>query len=122
MKTQIYKKFTFEAAHRLINNSLLTGNKYSNIHGHSFQVEVYITDNVSKEKGWIADFSYIDKILEPIKKQLDHNFLNNIDGLSNPTLENIAQWIWDKTIISLPQVNKIIIKRGNCGEGCVLEK
>ena len=122
MKTHIYKKFNFEAAHKLINNNSSANIKYSNIHGHSFQVEIYITDIIKNSEGWIEDFSKIENILDPIRNELDHNFLNDIEGLSNPTLENIAKWIWDKSIIKLPNISKVKVTRGNCGEGCILER
>ena len=31
---------------------------------------------------------------ESIKKKLDHNYLNDIEGLENPTSEVLVEWIW----------------------------
>ena len=32
----------------------------------------------------------------PIYEQLDHNYLNDIPGLENPTSENLCRWIWQQ--------------------------
>ena len=40
------------------------------------------------------DLEELDPYLESILKQLDHSLLNDINGLENPTCENIAKWIW----------------------------
>ncbi|HET6375770.1 MAG TPA: 6-carboxytetrahydropterin synthase, partial [Methylocella sp.] len=38
---------------------------------------------------------------------LDHNYLNDIEGLENPTAENIAIWIWDRVKVALPQLESV---------------
>ncbi len=117
MHTKIYKEFTFEAAHSL-SKGLNIKEKYKNLHGHSFKVQIYISGNVNPNTGLIEDFSKVDKIIKPIKETLDHNYLNQIDGLENPTLENISHWVWNKLKNDIKGLNKIKIKRGSCGEGC----
>ncbi len=121
MRIEIYKEFTFEAAHRLLIGNAKNKN-YKNIHGHSFYVQIFVKGKPNSKTGWIEDFSYLDKQIKPIKEALDHKFLNDITGLENPTLETLSNWIWNKLKPKVKGLNKIKIKRGSCGEGCTLEK
>ena len=47
----------------------------------------------TKGNGMIVDFSKIKSWLEPVENDLDHAYLNNIEGLENPTAENTARYI-----------------------------
>jgi len=33
---------------------------------------------------------------------LDHAYLNDIEGLENPTVEKMAEWLWEKLAINVP--------------------
>jgi len=50
--------------------------------------------------------------------RLDHYYLNDIEGLENPTSENIAVWIWAKLKPTLPLLSKLIVSE-TCTSGCV---
>ncbi|MFA5323691.1 MAG: 6-carboxytetrahydropterin synthase QueD [Smithella sp.] len=113
---EIFKVFKFDAAHRLPNVDM--GHSCSEIHGHSFCVEIHIAGGVDPHYGWVIDFADIDKAFGPLLDQLDHKYLNDIEGLPNPTSENIARWIWERLCIKLPQLSKIIVQE-NPESGCV---
>lgn len=113
---EIFKEFKFEAAHRLPN--LPADHKCSRLHGHSFSVEVHVAGPVNSELGWIVDFSEIKNAFKPYYERLDHNFLNEIEGLANPTSENIAVWIWDQLKPDLPILSAIVV-RETCTTGCI---
>jgi 6-pyruvoyltetrahydropterin/6-carboxytetrahydropterin synthase len=68
--------------------------------------------------GWVMDFAEISKSFEPIFKILDHNHLNDIEGLENPTSENLALWIWRRLKPVLPLLASIEI-RETCTSGCI---
>jgi len=112
----IYKVFIIEAAHRLPH--VPEGHKCSNLHGHSFKVEIHCEGEVQRDHGWVIDFSEIKAAFNPIYKQLDHHYLNEIPGLENPTSENLAAWIWDKLKPGLPLLSKVLIEE-TCTSGCV---
>src|ERR1044071_6669497 len=97
---RIYKEFTFEAPHRLPN--VPAGHKCSRLHGHSFRCEVHVSCPVGDQSGWVLDFADIKDAFEPIRQRLDHNFLNEVQGLSNPTSENLARWLWRELKPRLP--------------------
>ena len=113
---EIFKEFTFEAAHRLPN--VRPGHKCGRLHGHSFRAEVHVRGDVDPQTGWVLDFADIKTAFKPLLEQLDHNYLNEIDGLSNPTSEVLAKWIWNHLQPTLPSLSKIVV-RETCTCGCV---
>lgn len=113
---EIYKEFNIEAAHRLPN--LPPEHKCSRLHGHSFHVRICVEGEVDQTTGWVMDFADIKAVFKPIYEQLDHHYLNEIDGLENPTSENLAKWIWDRLKPDLPLLSKVIVKE-TCTSGCV---
>lgn len=112
---EIFKEFTFEAAHFLPH--VPPGHKCKRLHGHSFHVTVTVSGAVGEHSGWVMDFADIKRACEPVRDQLDHYCLNDIAGLDNPTSENLARWIWRKLKPTLPQLSRITI-RETCNSGC----
>ncbi len=45
--------------------------------------------------------------------------LNEVEGLSQPTLERISIWLWDRLHNRLPGLAEIEVARDSCHEGCV---
>ena len=115
---ELYKVFTIEAAHRLPN--LPDGHKCKRLHGHSFRIEVHINGEVDADFGWVMDFADISDYIKPVFQQLDHNYLNDIEGLENPTSENLAIWIWHRLKPGLPQLSKIVVGE-TCNSGCIYQ-
>ena len=115
---QIFKEFTFEAAHRLPH--VPPGHRCGRLHGHSFRVEIHIEGAVNSETGWVLDFGEIKQAFQPIYDQLDHNYLNELDGLANPTSENLSRWIWTRLQPFLPMLSKIVV-RETCTSGSIYE-
>lgn len=66
------------------------------------------------------DFADLKKAFQPVFEQLDHRLLNDIDGLSNPTSENLAVWIWQRLNTDLPSLSKVIVQE-TCNAGCIYE-
>lgn len=115
---EIFKEFTFEAAHRLPN--VPEGHKCARLHGHSFRVEIHVRGPVHPELGWVIDFADIKDAFKPFYDQLDHYYLNEIDGLENPTSENLARWIWERMHPSLTGLSRVVV-RETCTSGCVYQ-
>lgn len=112
----IYKEFTFEAAHHLPH--VPEGHKCRRLHGHSFRAEVHVSGDLDPALGWVMDYGDIKALVRPVIKRLDHYYLNEIPGLENPTSENIARWMWRELKPILPQLSRIVIKE-TCTSGCV---
>ncbi len=113
---RIYKEFTVESAHRLPN--VPEGHKCARLHGHSIKIEVHIDGPVGANSGWVMDFGDIKKAFSPLFEKLDHNYLNDIEGLENPTSENISIWIWNHLKPKLPGLCQVIV-RETCTGGSV---
>lgn len=113
---EIYKDFSFEAAHRLPH--VPPGHKCARLHGHSFRVRLYVSGPVDESLGWIIDFADIKDAFAPVLSRLDHYYLNEIEGLENPTSENLVRWIWKEMRPRLPQLSKILV-RETCTSGCI---
>ena len=113
---EIYKEFQFEAAHKLPN--VPDGHKCARLHGHSFMAKICVKGGVGVTTGWVMDFADLKEIFNPLYEQLDHNYLNDIHGLENPTSENIAIWIWNELKPVLPLLSKVEVKE-TCTAGCI---
>jgi 6-pyruvoyltetrahydropterin/6-carboxytetrahydropterin synthase len=108
MKASIYRRQTFNAAHRLHNpawddetNKKVFGLcNNPNYHGHNYVVVLKITGQINQDTGYVMDAKLmkelmVDEVIEPF----DHRNLN-LDVTEfknlNPTAENIATVIWNK--------------------------
>ncbi|MEV0731901.1 6-carboxytetrahydropterin synthase QueD [Polymorphospora sp. NPDC050346] len=112
---EIFREFTFEAAHRLPN--VPEGHKCARLHGHSYRVQVHVTGEVDPQAGWLMDFGDLKEAFQPLHAQLDHHYLNEVAGLENPTSEVLARWIWDRLIDLLPL--SAVMVRETCTSGCI---
>jgi 6-pyruvoyltetrahydropterin/6-carboxytetrahydropterin synthase len=113
---EIFKEFSFEAAHRLPN--VADDHKCGRLHGHSFRCEIHVRGAVGEKSGWVMDFAELKQAFEPLQKQLDHNYLNEIPGLENPTSEVLARWIWDRVRPRVPGLSAVLV-RETCTSGCI---
>lgn len=100
----IFKELTFDSAHYLPH--LPEGHKCRDLHGHTYKLRIWLNGKPN-ELGWVMDFSELKRTLEPVIDQLDHKVLNNVEGLSNPTCELLAIWIWDKLKPGLSLLHRV---------------
>lgn len=100
MRAEISKWFAFEAAHRL--PAVPEDHKCARLHGHSFRVELTVSGPVGEESGWVMDFGDLSAAWAPLHDLVDHRYLNEVDGLANPTSEILATWVWDRVSPTLP--------------------
>ena len=114
--TEIFKEFTFEAAHCLPN--VPTGHKCGRLHGHSFRVALHVAGPVEPESGWLMDFAELKERFALLHEQLDHHYLNEIEELENPTSENISRWIWDRLKPAVPQLTQVVVQE-TCTSGAI---
>jgi 6-pyruvoyltetrahydropterin/6-carboxytetrahydropterin synthase len=112
--TRVFKDFTFEAAHRLPN--VAPDHKCARLHGHSFRARVTVEGPIGDSTGWVVDFADIAAACEPLRIELDHRFLNEVDGLENPTSEVIARWIWARLAARLPGLCLVTVQE-TCNAG-----
>jgi 6-pyruvoyltetrahydropterin/6-carboxytetrahydropterin synthase len=113
---ELRKTFQFEAAHLL--PRLPKTHKCRRLHGHSFKVEIAVAGKGDPKLGWLMDYADITQAFKPIWARLDHNYLNQIRGLENPTSENIACWIWRKLKPKLPLLVEVVVAE-TCNARCI---
>lgn len=111
---EIEKDFQFEAAHYFGHAD--ANDLFKNVHGHSFKGTVTVIGDPQDDKGWIRDLWKIDQIISEVVKPLDHVLLNDVEGLSAPALEQIAQWIFERLATRLPGLSSVEVGRPSCGE------
>ena len=113
---KLKRKYEFHAARKL--TALSDNHPCGELHGHTFAVTIKVSGSKLANEGWIMDFYDIDKLYEDkIHKYLDHKYLNDVDGLSNPTTEHVAMWIWDKLESDLKGLSSVSVSEGN-SYGC----
>jgi 6-pyruvoyltetrahydropterin/6-carboxytetrahydropterin synthase len=98
---RIGKRFSFEAAHRL--GGLPDGHKCTQLHGHSYNVEVVLAAAVLSPPGFVADFADLALVKKHLEENYDHRVLNVVLDCE-PTSENLARVLfeWCTASLSLP--------------------
>jgi len=114
-RATIVKEFTFESAHLLPHTP--QGHKCRRLHGHSFRCEVHVAGAIDPTTGSVCDFADLTKAFLPIHATLDHQYLNDVKGLENPTSENIARYIWEALAPELSGLSQIVIHE-TCAARC----
>ena len=115
MRARLTKDFTFEAAQTLPNAP--EGHKCRRVHGHSFKVEISVEGEVDPKTGWIYDHAEISSAMKPLLRKLDHSYVNDIEGLENPTSEVLAKWVWDRLKPVLADLHRVEVFE-TCTSGC----
>ncbi len=113
---EVFRVFQIEAAHSLPN--VPSGHKCARLHGHSFRIEVHVSGAVGETTGWVMDFADLKALFQPVFDQLDHRCLNDIEGLENPTSENLARWIWARLKPGCEMLSKVVVQE-TCNAGCI---
>ena len=97
------------------------GHPYRNLHGHSFRLEAAVKGTVKPGEEWVEDFSKLTAALNEVAGKLDHRLLNEIDGLSVPTLERICLWAARELKKNLPGLSHVTLARPSLNEACTLK-
>jgi 6-pyruvoyltetrahydropterin/6-carboxytetrahydropterin synthase len=117
VRTELSKTFTLEAAHRLPN--VPPEHKCARLHGHSFEVTLHVRGSVDPKLGWIVDFAEITKAFAPMHELLDHRYLNEVQGLDNPTSENLAKFILERVRVPGATLSAVTVSE-TCTSSCTV--
>jgi 6-pyruvoyltetrahydropterin/6-carboxytetrahydropterin synthase len=107
MNWTLKQHFHIESARRL--PKLSEGHPCARIHGHSFKIVLSLRGDLDPQAGWVIDYNDIISAFDPLHKQLDHAYLNEVPGLENPTSELLAKWIFDRLKPRLPSLETVSI-------------
>ncbi len=106
-RVELTRAFEFSAAHFLPQAG--DEHRCRRLHGHNFRIEVSVAGAPDPRTGWVIDFGEIKRVVEPLIHTLDHQPLNDVTGLENPTSEHLARWLWDRLKPGLPGLCRITV-------------
>ncbi len=116
----ISKDFRFEAAHRFTH--MPADHPFSRLHGHSFEGTVTLEGAPAADTGFVHDFWALDDVLARALEGLDHGLLNDVPGLENPSLENIARLLFQRIAPHAPGLVAVEVRRPSCGERAIVRR
>jgi 6-pyruvoyltetrahydropterin/6-carboxytetrahydropterin synthase len=120
----------FEAAHTLTRTvPLVEFGPSRRIHGHTYTANVTVRGTkgengmleyfrLPKNKKQSVDLFYLRKAISELRDQLDHRFLDEVEGLGPATMENLADFIYRALREKFP-VSKVSVSRAS-GDECTL--
>lgn len=127
---ELSQSFMFEAAHTLTRTVPLAEFEPSRrIHGHTYTARVTVRGTkgadgmleffrLPKNKKQSVDLFYLRKSIEKVRGMLDHRFLDEVDGLSAPTMENLCEFILAQLKGEFP-IARVEVSRAS-GDACTL--
>ena len=116
---ELTQEFGFDAAHFMPHRK--AGDRYRRMHGRFVCTEVALKGEGDATTGRARDFGEIKVALDEVGSTLDHRLLNDLPGLKNPTLENLARFIFAAVNFSLPGIVRVRVSRPSYGQCCIYE-
>lgn len=105
---RIWRRFRFEAAHRLPH--VPEGHQCGRMHGHGFEVVL----GAASGRG---EGDRLGAVWAPFQDRLHQACLNDLEGLENPTSERLAAWLWRRLAMELPELQQVAIHE-TASAGC----
>ena len=113
---EVSYRFGFDAAHHFEN--FPDGHAYRGVHGHSFQVEIALEGEPDPATGFVADLGEVERACAVVRQALDHRMLNEIEGLSRPSLENLCVFVWRALAPRFAGLARVTVRRDSQGQAC----
>lgn len=117
---ELSQSFYFDAAHtlrRAVSPEEAAGSR--RIHGHTYTAEVTLRGERQPDSGMVVDLAELRAVIETIRVQLDHHFLDEVPGIGPATLENLCVFIFDRIKSQMPQLVQVAVRRDRSGDRCV---
>jgi 6-pyruvoyltetrahydropterin/6-carboxytetrahydropterin synthase len=105
--TRAWRRYRFEAAHRLPN--VPAGHPCGRMHGHGFEVRLY-ADLQPEDPTGLLGYDRLDASWAPCEQALHHACLNQLPGLENPTSELLCRWLWQRLKPRLPGLRQVSVR------------
>ena len=115
----VSQRFFFDAAHTLAREIEAEGSR--RVHGHTYHAEVGLRGERDPTTGMVVDLGLLRQRLDEVRLQLDHHLLDDVAGLSPPTLENLCLFIANALQDFRPQLARVRVWRDALGDACTLE-
>ncbi len=118
MKYEISQRFFFDAAHTL--RRQIDTDSSARIHGHTYQSEVALRGTPDPATGMVVDLGVLRAELSRLRERLDHRFLDEVEGIGAPTLENLSTYIATALAGSGLPLCRVSVWRDGIGDRCDL--
>ena len=96
---KVWKQFPFEAAIKETSNQSITG--------HSYLARLHCSGDLDETLGWVIDYGDIKDIFKPFYDRIDHHYINDLKGISEPSLKGLIDWIKKTTANDIPSLDRI---------------
>lgn len=117
---ELSQRFYFEAAHTLAREIETDSSK--RVHGHTYIAVATVSGEPDPRTGMIVDLGHLRAAIETVRGKLDHHFLNEVDGLGKPTLENLCAYLFRELSATVPALSGVTVKREASGDECSLRR
>jgi 6-pyruvoyltetrahydropterin/6-carboxytetrahydropterin synthase len=118
MNYELSQRFYFESAQTLARD--VDAAPSQRVHGHTYLCEVTVSNPPDPATGMVIDLGFLRQVVERARLGLDHHLLNEVEGLSVPTLENLCAYLWRSMEAELPSLLRLTIRREASGDSCSL--
>jgi 6-pyruvoyltetrahydropterin/6-carboxytetrahydropterin synthase len=118
MSYEVTQRFFFEAAHTL--ERAIETESSRRIHGHTYQAEIAVAGEPSPTTGMVIDVAYLRTAIAGVREKLDHHLLDEVDGLTFPTLEGLCRFIATQLQPQVAGLCRVRVWRDLPGDGCTL--
>ncbi|MDP3276253.1 MAG: 6-carboxytetrahydropterin synthase [Deltaproteobacteria bacterium] len=108
---ELVQTVRFESARRLPKTPV--DHPCHNLYGLAFYLDIHVMGTLNEETGWVFDFAEIDRSMKPLRDLMDHHYLNDIEGLENPTSEVMVRWIWRRLAPQLPGLVQLVLREND---------
>ena len=115
---ELSQRFYFEAAHTL--QRTVEKDSSRRIHGHSYEAEVTLRGRMDPATGMLVDLGHLRAEIARVREMLDHRFLDDVEGLGRPTLENLCAFVRRQLEPRMPLLRAVMVERRLSGDRCVL--
>jgi 6-pyruvoyltetrahydropterin/6-carboxytetrahydropterin synthase len=80
------------------------------LHGHSYVAEL-IAEGPLDPAGMVVSAERLAVLADVLRQLVDHQCLNEIDGLAQPTMEALAAFFLVRARLNIEQVNRVRVGR-----------
>ena len=118
MTHELSQSFYFEAAHTLQREVAAQSSR--RVHGHTYIAEITLRGQPDAASGMLVDLGMLRRAIETIRLDLDHHFLNDVEGLGAPTLENLCSYLWKRFAPQFASLARVTVRRDQSGDRCTM--
>ncbi len=121
MLYELSQTFYFEAAHTL--RRQIDAEPSRRIHGHTYIAEITLAGTPDPASGMLVDLAFLRRQIATLREQLDHRFLDEVEGIGPATLENLCAYIWRAMAAHHPDTLSCVeVRREASGDACRLRR